>query len=153
MTDSTSKRALAPLAIALSASLAVAGCSMDMGQGLTTTRTQGYSISESAVQQIRPGQSVELVTTVLGTPQTRGSFGNETAFYYVETKVQSTAFGLDNVQERTVLAVYFDENRRVKDKAIYGLEDGRVFAIESRRTPSFGEDRTFVQQILGSVGL
>ncbi len=138
----------------LALSLALAGCSsFDPGQGFISTRTQGYEISDSALQQIRPGQSVDLVVAVLGSPMTTNTFEEETVFYYVETKVQETAFGLDMVQDRKVLAVYFDEENRVKDKAIYGLQDGRVFEIESRRTPSFGEDRTFIQQILGSVGL
>ena len=44
-----------------------------------------------------------------------------------------------------MLAVYFDKNNKVIDKAVYGKEDGRLVAIESRRTPSFGEDRTFLQ--------
>lgn len=138
----------------LAISLALAGCSsFDLGQGFVSTRTQGYEISDSALQQIRPGQSADLVIAVLGSPMTTNTFEEEKVFYYVETKVQETAFGLDTVEERKVLAVYFDDNNKVKDKAIYGLQDGRVFEIESRRTQSFGEDRTFVQQILGSVGL
>ena len=51
-----------------------------------------------------------------------------------------------------MLAVYFDKNKKVMDKAVYGLEDGQAVTIESRRTPSFGEDRTFVQSILNSFG-
>ncbi len=117
---------------------------------LTSVRTQGYEISESSLAQVRVGQSQDLVVAVMGSPQTQGNFGNESAFYYVETKIEQTQFGLKNVKERTVLAVYFDENRKVKDKAIYTLQDGRLFAVETRRTPSFGQDRTFVEQILAS---
>ena len=137
---------LSVLAAAMLAGIALSGCS-----GLTSTRTEGYALSESGLRQVRPGQSEALVITVLGSPQTRGSFGDETAFYYVQTTVQETAFGLRMVQDRKVLAVYFDENHRVKDKAIYGLQDGRVIDIESRRTPSFGQDRTFVQSIIDSI--
>lgn len=132
-------------AVALTGAI-LTGCS-----GLTSSRTEGYALSESSVRQIRPGQSEALVTTVLGSPQTRSSFGDETAFYYVETKVEETAFGMRMVQERKVLAIYFDENRKVKDKAIYGLQDGRLIAIESRRTQSFGQDRTFIQSIIDSI--
>lgn len=139
---------LSPIAAALALGLTLSACS---GTGLISTRTQGYSIPADAVQQIRPGSSAALVTVVLGSPQTTSTFGNETAWYYIETKVNQTAFGLTSIQERTVLAVYFDNNNRVIDRAIYTLQDGRVIAIEQRRTPSFGEDRTFVQQLLGSV--
>ena len=154
MSDRKLAKRSAHLGAGLALSLMLAACSsFDLGQGFVTTRTQGYEISESALQQIRPGQSAELVVAVLGSPMTTNTFEDETVFYYVETKVQQTAFGLETVQDRKVLAVYFDDNRKVKDKAIYGLQDGRVFEIESRRTESFGEDRTFVQQILGSVGI
>jgi outer membrane protein assembly factor BamE (lipoprotein component of BamABCDE complex) len=118
---------------------------------LTTSRVQGYVLREEQVAQIRPGQSQDLVTIVLGSPQTTNSFGDETAYYYISTKVDETAFGLGMVKERTVLAVYFDKNKRVVDKAVYGAKDGKVFAIESRRTPSFGEDRNFIESILSSI--
>jgi outer membrane protein assembly factor BamE (lipoprotein component of BamABCDE complex) len=87
---------------------------------------------------------------VLGSPQLSNDFGQESAFYYVETKVTQTAFGMSMVKERTVLAVYFDKNKRVKDRAVYSLKDGKAVTIETRRTPSYGEDRTFIQSILSS---
>ena len=137
---------LVSLAAALLLSFTLAACT----NTFTSVRTQGYEISDSSLAQVRVGQSQDLVVAVMGSPQTRGNFGNESAFYYVETKIEQTQFGLKTIQERTVLAVYFDENRKVKDKAIYTLQDGRLFAVETRRTPSFGEDRTFVEQILSS---
>jgi outer membrane protein assembly factor BamE (lipoprotein component of BamABCDE complex) len=139
---------LSPIAAAMALGLTLSACS---GTGLISTRTQGYAIPADAVQQVRPGSSADLVRVVLGSPQTTSTFGNETAWYYVETKVNQTAFGMTMVQERTVLAVYFDRNNKVVDRAVYTLQDGRVFAVEQRRTPSFGEDRTFVQSLLGSV--
>lgn len=118
--------------------------------GLTSTRTQGYSIPENSLVQIRAGQSEDLVIAVLGSPQSRSSFGEETAFYYVETTIEQTAFGLKSIKERKVLAIYFDKKRKVVDKALYGLEDGRLVTLETRRTPSFGQDRTFVESIIAS---
>ena len=138
----------APIATAAMLALFVAGCSSNMS--LVTQRTQGYEIPDTALQQIRPGQSQELVTLVLGSPQTTNSFGDQTAFYYVQTKVQQTSFGLNMIKSRTVLAVYFDKNKKVIDKAVYSLADGKAITVESRRTQSFGEDRTFIDQILQS---
>ena len=62
---------------------------------LTTQRTQGYELSQDALAQIRPGQSQTLVTTVLGSPQVTNSFGDETAYYYIQTKIDRTAFGMN----------------------------------------------------------
>lgn len=135
-------------AVCLALGLPLAGCGT---AGLVSSRTQGYDIPDSALAQIRPGQSIDLVVAVLGSPQSQGTFGDEKAFYYVETKVDQTAFGLTNVKERTVLAVYFDKNDKVKDKAVYGLQDGKVFDMDTRRTASFGEDRTFIESILKSL--
>jgi len=128
--------------------VALAGCTSSTA--LITKRTQGYEIPDSALAQIRPGQSQQLVTLVLGSPQSTNSFGDQSAWYYVETKVEQTAFGMTMVKERTVLAVYFDKNKKVIDKAVYSLADGKVVTIESRRTPSFGEDKTFIDSILQS---
>ena len=147
MTIVTRSRVLPILAMLMLLPL-VAACGS--GMALTQKRTQGYVLSEDQLVQIRTGQSMDLVTVVLGSPQVTNSFGDGTAFYYIETKKETTAFGLDVATERTVLAVYFDKNNRVVDKAIYGNEDGKVFPIESRRTPSFGEDRSFIQSIFAS---
>jgi outer membrane protein assembly factor BamE (lipoprotein component of BamABCDE complex) len=139
---------LSPLAAAVAVGLTLSACS---GSGLVAQRTQGYVLPADAIAQIRPGSSQHFVRVVLGSPQTTSTFGGETAWYYVETKVNQTAFGLTSVEERTVLAVYFGADRRVTDRALYSLEDGRVFAIEQRRTGSFGEDRNFLQTLLASA--
>ena len=139
---------IAPLAAAALLALTLAACTSS--NSLITKRTQGYEISESALAQIRPGQSQQLVTMVLGSPQSTNTFGDQSAFYYVETKVRQTSFGVTMVDSRKVLVVYFDKNKKVVDKAVYGLKDGKTIAIESRRTPSFGEDRSFIDSILSS---
>lgn len=138
-----------PLAAAALLATALAACSTS-STALVTSRTQGYEISDSAMAQIRPGQSQELVTLVLGSPQSTNTFGDQSAFYYVETKVRQTAFGLTMTDSRTVLVIYFDKNKKVIDKAVYGLKDGKTVTVETRRTESFGEDRSFIDSILKS---
>jgi outer membrane protein assembly factor BamE (lipoprotein component of BamABCDE complex) len=149
MTLREAARRFLPVAAAAVVATTLTACGSSLA--LVSNRTQGYVLSQDQLDQIRPGQSQDLVVTVLGSPMTTNSFGEETAFYYIETKVQQTAFGLTVNQQRTVLAVYFDQNKRVKDKAIYTAKDGKVFTIESRRTASFGEDKTFIDSILGSL--
>jgi outer membrane protein assembly factor BamE (lipoprotein component of BamABCDE complex) len=145
---SATRRRLLPLLAAIALVPALGACS---GVALTTQRTEGYVLKPDMLAQIRPGQSQDLVTIVLGSPQTTNSFGDETAFYYVETKKDSTAFGMEFIKERTVLVVYFGKNKKVVDKAIYTAQDGKVIAIESRKTPSFGEDRNFIDSILATL--
>jgi outer membrane protein assembly factor BamE (lipoprotein component of BamABCDE complex) len=145
----SAKRHILPIAAAVALSLTLSACGS--GLALSTQRTQGYELSQDALSQIRPGQSQVLVTTVLGSPQVTNSFGNETAFYYIQTKVDRTAFGMETIKDRTVLAVYFDKNKKVVDKAVYGAKDGKVIAIQSRRTASFGIDRSFLESLLASI--
>lgn len=143
-------RRLAPVAAALALTTALAACDTGLG-GFTQTRVEGYDLSPDGLAQIRPGQSQQLVTMVLGSPQLTNDFGDESAYYYVETKATQTSFGLTTINSRTVLAVYFNKNKIVTDRAIYTLKDGKPIAIETRRTPSYGEDRTFVTSILSSI--
>lgn len=145
----TATGSIAPLAAAALLATVLAACSTS-SNSLIMTRTQGYEISDGAMAQIRTGQSKQLVTTVLGSPQSTNTFSQESAYYYVETKVRQTAFGVTMVDSRTVLVVYFDKNDKVVDKAVYTLKDGKTVAIEQRRTQSFGEDRTFIDSILSS---
>ncbi len=147
VTDSTRRQTL-KLVAALGLGLGLAGCSTG---AFVAHRTEGYVISDSALQQIRPGQSVDLVVAVLGSPQATNTFGEQTAFYYVETKVDRTAFGLRIPKERRVLAVYFDKNGKVTDDILYGLEDGKLVDMNTHRTPSYGQDRTFVESIISSI--
>lgn len=150
MVVNAAKRQPYLFAVAIVLGLSLSACTNGLTSGFSSTRTQGYSIPDAALQQVRVGQSAELVTAVLGSPQTTNSFGDQTSFYYVETIVERTAFGLDTPKSRRVLAVYFDKNRKVVDKALYGLEDGKLIALETTRTASFGQDRTFVESIISS---
>ncbi len=86
----------------------------------------------------------------LGSPQATNNFGSEAAWYYIGEKVQQTAFGMELSKERTVLAVYFDKNGKVLDTERLGVKDGKVFTMDSRRTPSYGQDRTFIESIISS---
>ena len=142
---------LASFAAAGLIGLTLAGCSMGSGLALSTSKIQGYDISDDALAQVRVGQSQELVATVLGSPQTMNAFNEGIAWYYIETKVDQTAFGMTTIKSRTVLAIYFDKNKRVADKAVYSAKDGKVFTIEGRKTPSYGEDKSFLQSLIESI--
>ncbi len=133
---------LLPISAAVVLGLTLSACSS--GMSVVQERQRGYSISEDAVAQIRVGQSAQLVTAVLGSPQITNSFATETAWYYLGERVQQTAFGMELSKDRTLLVVYFDKNNRVVDTERLGVTDGRTFTIESRRTPSFGQYRTFI---------
>lgn len=149
MSLSAAFRFTSPIAAALVLSLTLSACSS--GLSLVQNKQRGYDISEDDVKQIRPGQSAALVTAVLGSPQSVNSFAKETAWIYVGEKVQQTAFGMELSKQRTVLVIYFDKGGKVTDMERLGVTDGKSIQIESRRTPSFGQDRTFLESIISSI--
>lgn len=151
MSLSATLRRFTPLAATIVLATGLSACQGLGLDGIVTNKTEGYALSQDGLAQIRNGQSQDLVQLVLGSPQSTNDFGNESAWYYVQTDVSQTAFGWTTIKDRKVLAIYFDKNKKVKDRALYGLKDGRQVAIETRRTPSYGEDKTFVQSILSSI--
>ncbi|HET8728688.1 MAG TPA: outer membrane protein assembly factor BamE, partial [Alphaproteobacteria bacterium] len=111
MPSSAAFRRLIPIIAVALLGGSLAGCS---GLSLVQSKQHGYDISEDALMQIRPGQSATLVAAVLGSPQVTNTFGTDSAWYYIGEKVDQTAFGLQLDKQRTLLAVYFDKNNRVK---------------------------------------
>jgi len=115
--------------------------------GFTTTYQRGYVFDEASLAQVPSGSSQEQVLLVLGTPSTVATVSGE-VFYYISQKSQRTAFLQPEVTDQRVLAVYFDQTRRVERIANYGLKDGKVFDFISRTTTTGGQDQNFLGQIL-----
>lgn len=146
----TAIRRSLPVAAAVVLGASLSACA-GSGLSLVQHKSRGYEISEDAVKQIRVGQSAALVTAVLGSPQYTNTFEKETAWYYIGEKVNQTAFGMELSKDRTLLAIYFDKSNKVVDTERLGVKDGKTFTIESRRTPSYGQDRTFLDSIISSI--
>ena len=111
-------------------------------------QTHGYLLSQSALEQVKVGSSQEQVLVVLGTPSTTATLQGE-VYYYISTKTKQTvAFMKPSVVDQSVLAVYFNKNRKVERIANYGLKDGVVFDFIGRSTPTSGQEITFLSRVL-----
>jgi outer membrane protein assembly factor BamE (lipoprotein component of BamABCDE complex) len=130
------------MAVALGFSVSLAGC-------FTATYQRGYLLDEAALAQVPQGSSQEQVLLVLGTPSTVATVSGET-FYYISQKSERTAFLNPEITDQRVLAVYFDQTRRVARIANYGMQDGKVFDFISRTTPTGGQEANIIKQILSS---
>lgn len=133
---------------ALAAPLFLAACGAE-------PMTRGYQLDERALEQIKPGTSAQGVILVLGTPSVVSTVGGK-GYYYISQKIaQRYQFMNQSVTDQRVLAVHLDKNNKVERVAQYGIEDGRVFDFISGKTPTGGEDLTFVRQLLraSSFGL
>jgi outer membrane protein assembly factor BamE (lipoprotein component of BamABCDE complex) len=137
-------RLIRRIAPAAALSLALAGC-------LATTVQHGYVMDEDALNQVPIGASQEQVLLVLGTPSTIATVSGE-VFYYISQKAeQKVAFLKPEIIDQRVIAVYFDETRRVARLANYGLKDGKIFDFISRTTPTGGQDLNLLRQIFGNL--
>jgi len=129
---------LATAAVALS--LLLAGC-------FSETYQKGYIVPDGALEQIPIGSTQEQVLIVLGTPSTVATVSGE-AFYYISQRSERLiGFMPQHVTDQRVVAVYFDQNRRVERLANYGMKDGKVFDFVSRTTPTGGKDYAYINAV------
>lgn len=114
--------------------------------------TQGYVVDEQTLELVPPGSSREQVLLSLGSPTTRGDYGQETFYYISQKRKRAAMFMKPRLVEQSILAVYFDDEGTVTNIANYTLEDGKVFDTINRITPTGGKEETFLTRVLSSVG-
>ncbi len=130
---------------------AVFGLSMLLAGCLEASFQRGYVFDQASLDQVPVGASQEQVLLVLGTPSTIATVSGE-VFYYVSQRAERKAnFLKSEVVDQRVLAIYFDQNRRVERVANYGLKDGKVFDFVSRTTMTGGEDLNLLRQIFSGL--
>jgi outer membrane protein assembly factor BamE (lipoprotein component of BamABCDE complex) len=133
-TARNARRLVAVVALAI----ALGGCLF------AKTYQRGYVLDEASLEQLPVGASQEQVLLVLGTPSTVATVQGE-VFYYISQKTeQSAAFMKPEVTDQRVLAVYFNEDRRVARIANYGIKDGKIFDFISRTTPTSGQELSYL---------
>lgn len=113
---------------------------------------QGYIVDERSLELTPVGSSREQVLLALGSPSTTATFDNEVFYYISQKRVRPVAFMEPRLVDQRVLAVYFDGEGRVERIANYGLQNGQLFDFISRTTPTGGQDRSFLGQILTDTG-
>ncbi len=134
------------LGVAAFASLmAVSGCTT------AEVLNQGYVIDQKTLELVPAGSSREQVLLALGSPSTTATFDSEVFYYISQKRVRPVAFMEPRLVDQKVLAVYFNKDGRVERIANYGLQNGQIFDFISRTTPTGGQDRTFLGQILSDT--
>ena len=132
----------AAIAVTLSTT-ALAGC-----QGPSEVLYQGYVVDQETLALAPVGSSREQVLLSLGTPSSTATFDNEVFYYISQKRRRAAAFMKPKVIEQSVLAVYFDKDGNVERLANYTLQDGKVFDMIARVTPTGGAETTFLGQLL-----
>jgi outer membrane protein assembly factor BamE (lipoprotein component of BamABCDE complex) len=113
---------------------------------------RGFLADESQKADFATGvDTKETVLTRMGNPSQTGVF-DEQVWYYISAVQNQTAFYRPRTTDRAITAISFDDADKVAAVRTYGIQDGRVIAYDTRRTPTRGREVTFLEQIFGSVG-
>jgi len=116
-----------------------------------TTQVHGYMPPPEDIARVRPGfDDIGSVEETLGRPSSSGVL-RDTAWYYVQSRVENLTYHAPRVVDRTVLAVNFDQRGVVRGIERYGLEDGRVVNLNVRTTETGGREMGVIEQLFGNV--
>ena len=115
-------------------------------------QTQGYVIDDQAVAEIKPGMDAKKVLSILGTPSTVSTVGNQNWYYISQNTNRKYMFQKPEITDQRVLAVMFTKALKVESIANYGMKDGEVFDFNKKTTPTGGTELSLVRQMLRMVG-
>ena len=115
-------------------------------------QTQGYVIDDQAVAEIKPGMDAKKVLSILGTPSTVSTVGNQNWYYISQNTNRKYMFQKPEITDQRVLAVIFTKALKVERIANYGMKDGEVFDFNKNTTPTGGTELSIVRQMLRMVG-
>ena len=111
---------------------------------------RGYMEDKDLEATVKPGTDTKTsVQEKLGYASTTATFGAD-AWYYVSSTEKQVAFFRPTVQQRSILAVYFDKGGKVTGMQHYTLAQGHLIDLETRTTPARGRELTFLQQLLNA---
>jgi outer membrane protein assembly factor BamE (lipoprotein component of BamABCDE complex) len=109
---------------------------------------RGYIAKAGAFAQVSEGMSKGEVEGILGSPSTTASVNLQgDSYYYISSVTQGRAFLAAKEVSREVIAVRFDKSDQVVSTAQYGLQDGRIIDINTRKTVIAGSDLSILQQL------
>jgi hypothetical protein len=115
------------------------------------TNQRGYLEDKEIEAGIKPGNDTKTsVQEKLGYASTTATFGGD-AWYYISQTERQIAFFSPTVEQRSILAVYFDKTGKVASLRHYSLAQGHLISLEDRTTPARGRELTFLQQLLNAT--
>jgi len=136
---------MARLAIGGAIVLSLASCA-------ASYRNHGYVPSEEQLAEVVVGvDSKDSVAESLGVPSASGVL-NDGGYYYVSTRMRHRGVSAVKPVSRQLVAISFDKRGVVSGVERYSLEDGMVIPLERRVTSSGVTDKTFLRQLMGSLG-
>ena len=96
--------------------------------------------------------SKKTTTQILGEPTFKGVLGDN-SFYYVGSVSSKLAFLDPELDSQFVLELNFDKNDKLKKLYLYDENESINVSMSSLKTEHSGKKLTFLQQILGNIGV
>lgn len=116
-----------------------------------TVVNRGNIPDPDRLAELKIGTSTrEDVSTKLGTPTQTGTF-DENVWYYYGRTTEQYAFFDPKVINQEAIEVRFDDEGIVKSVQKLAPTTQDVNPVD-RRTPTYGHETTFVEQLLGNLG-
>ncbi len=113
---------------------------------------RGYIAKAGALSQVSEGMSKAEVEGILGSPSTTASINFQgDSYYYITSITQARSFLKPVETDRQIIAVRFDKQDRVASLAQYGLQDGRIINVATRKTPVVGSEFSLLQELFKGV--
>jgi outer membrane protein assembly factor BamE (lipoprotein component of BamABCDE complex) len=114
---------------------------------------RGYIAKAGAFGQLSDGMNKTEVEGILGSPSTTASINFQgDSYYYITSVTEGRSFLKPVETNREIIAVRFDRQDRVAGLAQYGLQDGRIINLQTRKTPVVGSEFSFLQELFKGVG-
>jgi outer membrane protein assembly factor BamE (lipoprotein component of BamABCDE complex) len=125
----------------------MAGCSPEINH-------RGYIPKAGAFAQVSEGMSKSEVEGILGSPSTTASINfSGDSYYYISSTTRARSFLQPVELSREVIAVRFNQSDQVVSTAQYGLEDGRIININSRKTVIAGSEQSILSQLFRNMNV
>ena len=114
---------------------------------------RGYIAKPGVFNSLHEGMSKLEVEGALGSPSTTASINFQGDSYYYISSITSHRSVMKAVEiDRQVIAVRFDRQDRVTSVAQYGLVDGNVIDLNTRKTPVVGSEFSLLSELLKGAG-
>jgi len=113
--------------------------------------SRGSLLDSDRLAEVKVGASTrEDVAKTLGTPTMVSSFDDKT-WYYVGRKTEQYSFLDPEVIEQKAVELKFTDEGIVTGVRELSLADVQEVNSVERRTPTYGNDDTFIKQLIGNL--
>ncbi len=129
---------------AMSTAGVMSGCTPVVSQ-------HGNLVNEYQIEEVKAGISTRSdVLRILGSPTTQSTF-NPNVWYYMGQETEKYGILDQEITEEKILVVMFDDKGLVETIAPFN-SDRQDIPYARGKTPTHGNELTFMQQLLGNLG-